>query len=132
MDLVESAGLILRESLKDLKAIYWFGSLAQGSAPLKGDLDWAVLFSKPAPAEPLWNLSAKIASEIHKDVDLVDLKRASTVFQMQVVSTGKRIYCADQKFCELFEDLVSSKYLFLNEERRFILEDIQKRGTIYE
>lgn len=51
--------------------------------------------------------------------------------QAQVVNTGRRLYCKDPFQVELFETTVFSSYVYLNEERREILRDIEERGSIY-
>jgi len=79
----------------------------------------------------LWGVAQDIAKVIGKNVDLVDLLQASTVMRMQVISTGKRLYCSNLIVCEQFEDYVYVAYARLNEERRGILEDIKQRGTVY-
>jgi len=64
-------------------------------------------------------------------VDLIDLRSASTVMRAQVVSTGERLFCANEPACGEFEDRVYSDYARLNEERHHILNDIKARGRIY-
>jgi hypothetical protein len=75
-------------------------------------------------------IGQKLASLLDREVDLVDLSKASTVFQVQVVSTGKVIYCNDERRRMFFEMTVLKKYAMLNEERQCILEEIRERGTI--
>jgi len=41
------------------------------------------------------------------------------------------LYCANESARQQFESLIYSMYLRLNEERRLILQEIQKRGAIY-
>ena len=64
-------------------------------------------------------------------MDQVDLRSASTVMRAQVISTGERLYCANEPYCGEFEDRVYSEYAHLNEERQHILNDIRERGRIY-
>jgi hypothetical protein len=73
----------------------------------------------------------KLANEIGRDVDLIQLRNVSTVFQAQIVSTGKVIYCKDKTKRDWFEMIVFKKYIKLNEERQPILDHIRKRGTVY-
>ncbi|CAN5730634.1 hypothetical protein BH20ACT11_BH20ACT11_16830 [soil metagenome] len=79
----------------------------------------------------LWCAAQELASRAGRDVDVVDLARASTVMRAQVVHEGERLYCADGTACDTFEDYVYSSYARLNEERREILRDILSRGRVY-
>lgn len=65
------------------------------------------------------------------DVDLVDLRSASTVMRMQVLSTGTCLTTEDDRARREFEMYAYSDYARLNEERREILNGIAKRGLIY-
>ena len=77
-------------------------------------------------------LAQKLASLINKDVDLIDLKQASTVFQMQIITKGKVIYLSDKKRQAMFEMVTYKKYAMLNEERKRILDRITESGRVYE
>lgn len=64
-------------------------------------------------------------------MDLVDLTAASTVTRARVIAYGERLYCSDESACEAFEDFVYSAYVRLQEERREIVEDIRRQGSVY-
>lgn len=121
----------LREVLPDCQVIYRFGSWGTDDERPDSDIDLAVL--PLAPLDPVfrWDLAQRLASLARRDVDLVDLLRASTVLRMQVVAHGQRLYTADVNAVEQFEDTVFSSYVRLNEERRGILDDVQQRGNIH-
>lgn len=122
---------ILLDVIPDCQAIYRFGTWLTKDERPDSDIDLAVLPS--APLEPVfrWELAQRLAVRAGRDVDLIDLLRASTVLRMQVVAHGQRIYCADLNQVEVFEDFVYSSYARLNEERRCILADVRARGNIY-
>ena len=122
---------LIKKRLPGLISIYSFGSWGTSHARRDSDIDLAVLLQNSADGVHLWDVAQEIARIAGKDVDLVDLLQASTVMQMQVISTGKRLHCNDQIACERFEDYVYVTYARLNEERRGILEDIKQRGTVY-
>jgi len=115
----------------DLLAIYIFGSSITEYERQTCDIDIAIMCKTKVGKLRLWEVTQEIAIALKRDIDLLDLKSSSTVMQMQVVANGKRIYCADDMFCEKFEDFVFSSYALLNEERNGILEDIKSRGNIY-
>jgi hypothetical protein len=64
-------------------------------------------------------------------VDLVDLRAASTVLQMQVVSSGELLFEGNALERQRFEMLVFSSYARLNEERKAILQRIREEGRVY-
>jgi uncharacterized protein len=69
--------------------------------------------------------------QLHRDVDLVDLRSASTVMRMQVISTGECLTAADEAARREFEMYTYSDYARLNEERRDILKRISASGLVY-
>lgn len=121
----------LRQELPGLLAVYRFGSFGTEHEHPGSDLDLAVYAGTPLPVAKLWHLAQELATEVGRDVDLVDLAAASTVMRAQVVHGGERLYCADKLACETFENYVYSSYARLNEERRGILQDIRRRGSVY-
>jgi uncharacterized protein len=112
-----------------------FGSFAKGTAHQGSDIDIAFLRDvqhSNLDSYDLFLLSQEIAAKIGKDVDLVDLHKASTVFQAQILHTGNVIYCNAEDKKARFEMVVLKKYAKLNEERSPILKKIHESGTIYE
>ncbi len=87
-----------------------FGSRASGTARLRSDFDVGVIGDEPLPVKVFYE---------------IDDMRA------QIVTTGERLYCADARECDTFEDFVFSSYARLNEERREILRDIKQRESVY-
>jgi uncharacterized protein len=121
----------LREALPDCLAIYRFGSWGTADQRPESDIDLAVLPGAPLPPVQRWELSQKLAVIAGRDVDLVDLRAASTVLCLQVVAHGTRLYGPDEAEVEKFEDTVFASYARLNEERRDILDDIRHRGNVH-
>jgi len=119
-------------SLPDVVAVYLFGSAVSGQMHSESDIDMAVLADSPIDPEQLWKLAQDIAAMLNMEIDLVDLRQASTVMRMQVVQNGKRLYCRDQAASDAFEDFVFSDFARLNEERSAILKDVERRGIVYE
>lgn len=102
-----------------------------GAARPDSDVDLAFLASQPCDPVVAWDVGQELARTLGRDVDLVDLRRASTVMAAQVVTTGERIWCGDQGQCDAFEAYTLADYARLNEERRGILDDIRLRGRVY-
>jgi uncharacterized protein len=129
--LLDPAVDMLRRELPDCVAIYLFGSRATGTPTPDSDVDLAVLPEAPLADEVRWQLAQTLALALGRDVDLVDLTRASSVMRVQVIDTGKLLYESDAVRRQLFEAHALSDYARLNEERRGILDDIRARGTVY-
>lgn len=111
--------------------IYLFGSAAKGKMGEESDIDIGFLSDNKISSYDIFMIAQELADQLDREVDLVDLNQASTVFQMQVVSSGKVIYCNNDTRRKLFEMVVFKKYARLNEERRVIIEKVKERGTVY-
>ncbi|MCK5680308.1 nucleotidyltransferase domain-containing protein [bacterium] len=118
-------------SVSDCLAIYRFGTWGTVDQRPDSDIDLAVLALSPLDSVACWNLAQQLASMAGRDVDLVDLLKASTVLRMQIVASGERFFCVSNNEAESFEDTVFSSYVRFNEERHLILEDVKKRGNVY-
>ncbi|MGB3543779.1 type VII toxin-antitoxin system MntA family adenylyltransferase antitoxin [Rubrivirga sp.] len=121
----------LLDALPDLEAVYVFGSRATGDARPDSDLDIAVL--APAPLDPVerFYVQERLAGHLGLDVDLVDLRSASTVMRAEVLRTGAVVLDRDPTTRAFWEVTAMSAYALLNEERRGILEDVKRRGRVY-
>lgn len=123
---------VLTEKLSPFLIIL-FGSTVKGNVRQSSDIDIAFLSDeKVSDQYELFMIAQELASKLQQEVDLIDLSQASTVFQAQVVSTGKIIYCTDENKRAQFEMKTLKMYAKLNEERSPILKKIEESGTIYE
>lgn len=120
----------VRERLPALLGMYAFGSRVQGNAGPESDLDLAVLVAGYADPVALFELAGELADIAGCDVDLLDLRAASTVMAYQVITTGERWWAKDHQ-AGVYEAMILSQKLELDEMRAGLLEDIQKRGTVY-
>ena len=118
------------ERLPQAMAIYAFGSQVQGTAGVGSDLDLAVLVSGYADPLVLWDLAGSLADVAGCEVDLLDLRAASTIMQYQVISTGQRLWAADVS-AGLFECYVLSEKTALDSARAPLMADIALRGEVY-
>ncbi|HMB92323.1 MAG TPA: nucleotidyltransferase domain-containing protein [Rhodothermales bacterium] len=120
----------VQKKLDDIQAVYLFGS-AKDVLHKDSDIDLAILTDHPLTSTQRWALQEDLAAILHRDVDLVDLRSASTVMQVQVVAKGFVLYEADTLARQRFEMHAYARYAALNEERAAILNDIQQRGRVY-
>ena len=115
----------------DVNVIYLFGSSVKNTMRKDSDIDVAFLSDKSVDSFDLFLLSQKLANLLGREVDLIDIKKASTVFQAQIISTGLVIYSRDEKKRAVFEMVTYKSYARLNEEREEILNKIKESGSIY-
>lgn len=100
--------------------IYIFGSYAKNSERDNSDIDIAILSEREIDEYKLFLLAQKLADKLKKEVDLVDIKKASTVFKVQIIQ-GKLIFNKDNYKKMNFELKTFREYAKLNEERKEIL-----------
>jgi len=122
---------LIQKIVPDVRAVYRFGSSGSGVTHAESDLDLAILPPDPLPPQDRWDLEQDLSVALHRDVDLIDLRVASTVMRMQVVSTGTVLFESDRAVRQAFEVHTYSAYALLNEERAGILDDIRERGRVY-
>lgn len=125
--------LIVRLLKRDINPwlIYLFGSSVQGRMRIDSDIDLAFLSDQNTDPYQLFVLAQDLAGELGREVDLVDLSKASTVFIAQVIGNKEILYCQDHTRKDYFELRALKEYALLNEERKEILETIKKEGKIY-
>ena len=121
----------LGRDVPGLAAVYLFGSHGSAEARPGSDVDLAVLADRPLGPVERFDVQERLAACLGRDVDLVDLRSASTVMQARIVSTGRVVLDADPGERARFETVAYSAYALLNEERAGILADIAARGTVY-
>ena len=109
-----------------------FGSMAKGTARKDSDIDIAFLSDDKFEPYDLFIIAQELAAILDRDVDLIDLNEASTVFQAQIVGTGEMIYCNDEYRKAIFEMKTFKMYAKLNEEREVIFKRIRESGEIYD
>jgi len=112
--------------------IYLFGSAVNGIFREDSDMDIAFLSDNEFTSYEVFILAQKLSDKLKRDVDLIDLNKASTVFRVQIIAKGNIIYCIDDNRRAYFEMYAFKEYATLNEEREVILQNIKKRGRVYE
>ncbi|MGW8257813.1 MAG: type VII toxin-antitoxin system MntA family adenylyltransferase antitoxin [Thermoguttaceae bacterium] len=119
----------------DVQGVYLFGSYAAENQWPQSDVDIALLLP-PEQAKQVADLCfspcrLELENVLHKDVDLINARRVSTVFQKEIIVGGRLIYCSDQYAVDEFEMLGLSFYQKLNEERAEILAEGLRTGRFY-
>ena len=119
----------------EVEAIYLFGSYGTEDEWPESDVDVALLLP-PAQAKSIRTLALSecrfaLDDVLKKEVDLVNLRLVSTVFQFQIVTTGRLLFTGNENAVAGFEMLTLSHYQKLNEERREILQEFYRTGRAY-
>jgi predicted nucleotidyltransferase len=120
----------LQKAFPNLLAIYAFGSRVQGTANAQSDLDLAVLVAGYADPLQLFDMANQLADQLGYEVDLLDLRAASTVMQYQVITTGQCLWAKDLQ-AGLFEAFVLSEKTSLDEARAQLIQEIREDGAVY-
>lgn len=120
----------LQARFPGLLALYFFGSAARGEQGPHSDLDLALLLAGKADPLALWQAGNELALRLGRDVDLLDLRAASTVMQYQIVTTGQRLWARDAQ-AALYESFILSAKTALDEARAGLLADIGAIGKVY-
>jgi len=120
----------LQKAFPNALGIYAFGSRVQGTANVQSDLDLAVLVAGYADPLQLFEMANQLADKLGYEVDLLDLRAASTVMQYQVITTGRRVWAKDIQ-ADLFDVFVMKEKLYLDELRAEQLKEIRETGKIY-
>lgn len=118
----------------EVQGIYLFGSYATGEERPDSDMDIALLLPHERAKEKgnpnLSQCRLELEDALNKEVDLLNARRVSTVFQKEIIS-GELIHCVDRNAVDEFEMLVVSYYQKLNDERKEILESFRRTGRAY-
>lgn len=107
-------------------AVYLFGSASRGTMHRDSDIDLAFLPASPCDPVEVFETANRLAETLGRHVDLVDLRRASTVMQKEVLRTGILLEEAHPARRMEFEMLALSDYARLNEEREPVLRALAK------
>jgi predicted nucleotidyltransferase len=124
-DQIELVVGLLREKLAP-ELIYYFGSAVRGELRPDSDLDFAFLAERLTDGYQVFMVAQHLAGIMRREVDLIDLRKASTVMKAQIVACGKNIYASDTNRRINFEIVTLKEYALLNEERQVVLDSFIK------
>ena len=121
----------LQAALPGLQSVYRYGSAGGAFARADSDVDLAVLANRPIPFDELSRLTVELMRISGSDVDLNDMRRLPVTLRVQIVAEGCRLFAADVGTADEYAAHTLADYARLNEERKFILNDVRRRGSIY-
>ena len=111
--------------------IYLFGSFAQGIENANSDIDLAFMSSSIYSEKDIFFLSQELATNLNRDIDLIDFNKASEVLAFQILKTGIVLYDYKPSERAQLELTIMKKYSKLNEERAQILQDYLNGDTTH-
>jgi predicted nucleotidyltransferase len=108
----------IRSRIPDIRGIWLFGSLARDRARSDSDIDLGVLADAPVDAVLLFETGLALGNIASRDVDLVDLRRVSTVLRHVVATEGILVDEIDVLACAAFAADTAALYGALLDERQ--------------
>lgn len=108
---------------------YIFGSYVGKNFREDSDIDIAI-YGDFSPFEFL-EIASELEDITERKVDLINLKKADTNFAFEIIATGKPIYIKDREKHAEYVMYISSMYLTLEEDRKVVIDEIFKRGSVY-
>lgn len=115
---------------RPVQGVVVFGSRASDRARSDSDLDLGVLF-EPRPGEPdrlaMHDAAQDIASIVHADVDLVDLRHARTTLALEALMHGRPLPGSDRSALFDHEIVLRSRHAEWGFRRKELGEHLFRR-----
>jgi predicted nucleotidyltransferase len=112
-------------------AIYVYGSFARGDDSAASDVDLALLLPAEEKIVDLLGVMSDVASQVHRDVDIVDLRIVSDVLRREVLAEGRTLYLSRPNEVLEWEGTAITRYQHYREEVRDLLRDFARTGVGY-
>jgi predicted nucleotidyltransferase len=125
------AGEAVLRLLPDAVAAYAFGSFAEGRQRNDSDLDLAVLAERPLDPLRRFTVQRELGAILDRDVDLIDLRRASTVLCQEVVTRGHALFKRDELLALDFEARTLGDYAQLMDATQALRASMHERVQAY-
>jgi predicted nucleotidyltransferase len=116
----------LARETEGLAAIYLFGSYGTADQTPLSDVDLGFVFradAVPSSPEELDLLGNVLDALREEDVTIVVLNKADCLFQFEVLSTGRLLYCADEiALADFVEEVLRRHGDYVIDHERFLRE----------
>ncbi len=130
-DLQQGIVKTISDRLPLTTAIYLYGSVVTEMFRADSDVDIAVLILEPLTVDDVIYFKNNLGLLLRRDIDLLDMRRASVEMAFSVLRSSIQIFSADLLLVGLYETALMSMWSDLQIDRREIVEDIAKRGHVY-
>jgi len=120
--------LKVQQALEPLKpgVVYLFGTYGTEYERKDSDVDVAFLSRQAAGSEAVSDAADALSEALNRPVDLIDLRNAPTSLRHVILEEGDCVASLDSHLRDEFEMYTLSDYVRLNEERKSILEELQR------
>jgi predicted nucleotidyltransferase len=125
----EAVERALQDSLnrwEEVRAAWLFGSVAEGREGPMSDVDVAVLGCASFSLDQLGRLAAELSSAVGSNCDVVVVERASPVLGMEIVRSGRRVFCRNNDAADRWEDFALRRYLGTASLRKLVHEYVRE------
>jgi predicted nucleotidyltransferase len=112
-------------------AIYAYGSFARGDQLPQSDIDLALLLPPDEKIDDLLSIISDVSTRVHREVDLVDLRKVNDVLRREVLAEGQTLYVSQPDRVLEWEGTAISRYQRYREEVSDLLKDFQSTGVGY-
>ena len=112
-------------------ALYVYGSFARGDESSTSDIDLALLLPAEERIDDPLSVISAVSARIHREVDLVDMRKVSDVLRREVLAEGRTLYVSHPGMVLEWEGTAISRYQRYREEVRDLLENFQSTGVGY-
>lgn len=112
---------------QDVSAVYLFGSVVGGCLSEHSDVDIGVLYiSGCLPGwEDYLRDQQDLSDRLQREVDLVTLNQASPILGYQVLKSGNRVICRNQRMANEYYVQTLNEYFDLKRCREVIERNLQ-------
>ena len=111
----------LKSFFKGAEAVYLFGSFSNNTFNKSSDIDIAVLYKNRLNRTELFKKQEELFLKFDRNIDLVDLQDVNDVFAYEIINNSIKLKTSN--FAENYEYRVWLRYLDLQEDRKYIIED---------
>ena len=129
--ILDTARDTLLKAFPNAWAIYVYGSFARGDHSPQSDIDLALLLPPDEKMDDLLSIISDVSTRVHREVDLVDLRKVNDVLRREVLAEGQTLYVSQPDRVLEWEGTAISRYQRYREEVSVLLEDFQKTGIGY-
>lgn len=129
--LFEDIKKYLIEKNSDIEAIVLFGSYARNTQNDESDIDIAIKCKSEIASRTLIGQQQDLEEITKKQIDLVDLSKATDVFAYEILMNGVVLFCNNSYEFDLYKLDRYRDFLELNESRQAIIQAIKRGEGIY-
>ena len=112
-------------------AVYVYGSFARGDDSPRSDIDLALLLPPDETIGDLLTVISDVSTRVHREIDLVDLRKVGDVLRREVLAEGQILYISQQDRVLEWEGTAISRYQRYRQEVSDLLKDFQESGIGY-